>query len=198
MKSHCDDASDLVVFTRLEVIIVNSTAFNGGQSLACDTAYKYGKIDRYKWLEVDRCKSNTKDTRTNITRLQAPRMSHRFSTRLRLWWTRRHNVCMETRQGCLRRVRTLHGVGVITKSYFVGICCINGLESRLEVIQGHTFWHHSIDCVYDFIYGKLRQLMVTFALQIQPFQIYCEFCTSRVTFSTSISSKIWGGVFPVE
>jgi len=35
---------------------------------------------------------------------------------------------------------TLHGVGVITKLYFAIFAAFNYLESRAEVIQGHTFW----------------------------------------------------------
>ena len=44
---------------------------------------------------------------------------------------------------------TLHGVGVITKLYFAVLwylrnqTSISNLESRLEVIQGHTFWYQS-------------------------------------------------------
>jgi len=41
---------------------------------------------------------------------------------------------------------TLHGVGVIAKLYFAifgDISGINDLESRAEVIQGHTFCRQS-------------------------------------------------------
>ena len=49
-----------------------------------------------------------------------------------------------------QREKTLHGVGVITKLYFAILPHLrnNDLESRAEVIQGHTYNRKP---VYDFI-----------------------------------------------
>ena len=41
----------------------------------------------------------------------------------------------------------------------------NDLESRSEVIQGHTFWRQSKARVYDFI-NHNRPSIVTFALHV--------------------------------
>jgi len=60
--------------------------------------------------------------------------------------------------------KTLHGVGAITKLYFAILRRLrnNDLESRAEVIQGHTFWRQSKARVGPTTLQ--RTLIVTFAL----------------------------------